>query len=149
MISGDKLFLFVDFKMSARRKNKMVSTSSTNDISEATVDIEKDNNKTSKPKTPRATNSKATEQSLDGAAKQEQPKNIVQEKINDKLYKTVPISAFITEAIVTRVKNTVGVICRKCGSDNVYSESRQLRSGDEAASILYACLNCNHKWRVG
>ena len=87
---------------------------------------------------------------LRGAAKQtEQPKNIVQQKINDKLYKTVPISAFITESINTKVKNTVGIICRKCNSDQVYSESRQLRSGDEAASILYSCLNCGAKWRVG
>lgn len=131
--------------MAARRRNKAVIDIEPEEIEEPVKPI------TRKAPAKKAALKKVPSQPelLEGAAKQEQPKNIIQDMINDTLYKTTPISAFVTEAIVTRVKNTVGIVCRKCGSDNVYSESRQLRSGDEAASILYACLNCGQKWRVG
>ena len=76
------------------------------------------------------------------------PKATIQTAINEDLYEDVPISAFIPETINTMIKNTVGIKCRKCQSDNVYSMSRQTRSGDEAMTIFYTCLNCGNKWKV-
>ena len=75
-------------------------------------------------------------------------KSTLQEDINKDLLERIPIDAFIQEHIQLIVKNTVGVICKKCGSDDVYCESRQLRSIDEATTKLYTCLNCGNKWRV-
>ena len=80
--------------------------------------------------------------------KKQVPKVTIQTEINKYLYENVPIEAFIEEVFDELVKNTVGIHCRTCGSDNVYSESRQLRSADEAMTILYTCLNCGSKWKV-
>lgn len=77
-----------------------------------------------------------------------QPKFAIQDAINKVLYKTVPINAFIQDVIDARVKNTVGIYCKKCGSDNVFSESRQTRAADEATTIFYTCLNCGNKWKM-
>ena len=76
------------------------------------------------------------------------PKATIQTSINQYLYENIPISAFIQETIKTMVKNTVDIHCRKCGSDNVYSMSRQTRSADEAMTIFYTCLNCGNKWKI-
>ena len=76
------------------------------------------------------------------------PKATIQTEINQYLYDNIPISAFIQEVIKTEVKNTVGIKCKTCGSDNIYSESRQTRSADEAMTIFYTCLNCGKKWKV-
>ena len=87
--------------------------------------------------------------STSGGLKKPPPqKYSIQTEINKKLFQTIPISAFIEETINTRVKNTVGVVCKQCGSDNVFSESRQTRSGDEATTIFYTCLNCGNKWKM-
>ena len=75
-------------------------------------------------------------------------KNTIQEEINKTLFKNVPISAFIQDVINVKVKNTVEVYCKKCGSDNVFSESRQTRSADEATTIFFTCLNCGNKWKM-
>jgi len=83
-----------------------------------------------------------------GAKKQPAQKYSIQAEINKKLYQTIPINAFVEDYINTRIKNTVGVICKKCGSDNVFSESRQTRSGDEATTIFFTCLNCGNKWKM-
>lgn len=76
------------------------------------------------------------------------PTFAIQDAINKVLYQTVPISAFIQDVIDARVKNTVGIYCKKCGSDNVFSESRQTRAADEATTIFYTCLNCGNKWKM-
>lgn len=83
-----------------------------------------------------------------GGAKQKTPKFTIQNEINKTLFKNVPISAFIQDVINTKVKNTVEVYCKKCGSDNVFSESRQTRSSDEAMTIFFTCLNCGNKWKM-
>ena len=72
----------------------------------------------------------------------------IQDEINKELLERIPISAFIQEKIQVMVKNTVGIKCRKCGSDNVYCQSKQLRAADEATTKLYTCLNCGNKWRI-
>lgn len=91
-----------------------------------------------------------TDEILEGGlkVKKQQPKATIQSTINQYLYENIPISAFIQEVINVKVKNTVGIKCKKCQSDNIYSESRQTRSGDEAMTIFYECLNCGNKWKV-
>ena len=71
----------------------------------------------------------------------------LQRLIDRDLRAKIPISAFKQDIIVTMVKNTVGIICKVCGSDNVYVESKQVRSADEAMTKFYTCLNCGNKWR--
>lgn len=83
-----------------------------------------------------------------GAKKQAIPKYSIQTEINKKLFQTIPINAFIEDYINMKVKNTVGVICNKCGSDDVFSESRQTRSSDEAMTVFFTCLNCGNKWKM-
>ena len=39
------------------------------------------------------------------------------------------------------------VKCKKCGSDNVMSQSVQDRSADEPASVYSQCISCKFKWR--
>lgn len=75
----------------------------------------------------------------------------VQELIYKDLLKTMPIEAFLPKDNMEDylVKNTVGVKCSKCGSENVNATSKQVRSGDEAMTVFYTCLDCKNKWRVG
>ena len=79
--------------------------------------------------------------------KKQAPKATIQTAINQYLYDNIPISAFIQDVIDTKVKNTVGIKCKKCQSENIYSESRQTRSADEAMTIFFTCLNCGFKWK--
>lgn len=71
----------------------------------------------------------------------------LQRLIDKDLRERIPIDAFKQKNIVTMVKNTVGIKCKQCGSDNVYVESKQVRSADEAMTKFYTCLNCGNKWR--
>lgn len=71
----------------------------------------------------------------------------IQRIIDADLREKIPIDAFKQDKIVTMIKNTVGIKCKQCGSDNVYVESRQVRSADEAMTKFYTCLNCGNKWR--
>lgn len=82
------------------------------------------------------------------AAKTKSNVSSIQELINKKLLEMIPIDAFKQEEIQTKVKNTVGVICSRCKSDNVYVQSRQVRSADEAMTKFYECLHCGNRWRV-
>ena len=98
----------------------------------------------------KSTKSKSTSTSTTGGLKVSKKvfKASIQEDINKDLLERIPISAFIQEAITLMVKNTINIKCRKCGSDDVYCESKQLRSADEATTKLYTCLTCGNKWRV-
>jgi DNA-directed RNA polymerase subunit M/transcription elongation factor TFIIS len=75
----------------------------------------------------------------------------IQDMICADLVERMPISAFIHKSDANNylVKNTVGVKCPKCHSENVNAFSKQVRSGDEAMTIFYTCLDCKNKWRVG
>ncbi len=44
-------------------------------------------------------------------------------------------------------KNIDGVKCPTCNSDNIYVETKQLRSGDEGATNIYECLVCHTRWQ--
>lgn len=73
--------------------------------------------------------------------------NELQEKINVIIDK-YNLSDYIREESFQLQKNTVGITCKQCQSDNIYSEAKQTRSGDEAATIFYTCLNCGNKWKT-
>ena len=87
------------------------------------------------------------DESLTGGVKlkKQPPKFTIQTKINEYLLEHVPVTAFIEEAVDTRVANVVGMKCPMCGSDEIYAESRQTRSADEAMTVFYTCLKCG--WR--
>ena len=73
----------------------------------------------------------------------------LQIEILEDLQKAYPPAMFKTTAVDYRVKNTVGVNCKTCKSDNIYVVSKQLRSADEATTKIYTCLDCGYTWRVG
>ena len=37
--------------------------------------------------------------------------------------------------------------CFKCGSNNVFSIAKQVRSADEGITIFNKCRDCHNKWR--
>ena len=39
--------------------------------------------------------------------------------------------------------------CFRCGSNNVFSVAKQVRSADEGTSVFNECLDCHNKWRDG
>ena len=39
--------------------------------------------------------------------------------------------------------------CFKCGSNNIFSVAKQVRSADEGASVFNECRDCYNKWRDG
>ena len=77
--------------------------------------------------------------------KKKAPKFTIQIEINNYLLEHCPTSSFIPETVDTRVRNTVNMRCPICGSDDIYAESRQTRSADEAMTVFYVCLKCG--WR--
>ena len=40
-------------------------------------------------------------------------------------------------------------ICYKCGSNNVFSVAKQVRSADEGTSVFNEFRDCHDKWRDG
>lgn len=46
----------------------------------------------------------------------------------------------------TRIEVEAGEKCRKCGSIETISATKQTRSADEAATIKILCLNCKFRW---
>lgn len=75
------------------------------------------------------------------------PMSSIQEEIFEK-FKEVDLSKFKTTELITIAKNTLDIKCDVCHSDNVHVELKQLRSGDEAATSIYTCINCGNKWKT-
>lgn len=71
----------------------------------------------------------------------------LQRLIDKDLRERISIDSFKQDKIDTMIKNTVNIKCKACGSDNVFVESKQVRSADEAMTKFYTCLNCGNKWR--
>jgi len=74
----------------------------------------------------------------------------IQKQINEDLRKRININHFKQKIIEDKTKNTFNVKCinKQCNSDNVYVESKQTRSADEATTKIYECLTCGQKWTV-
>ena len=71
-----------------------------------------------------------------------------QEIINEFLDEQINLSLYKHTEESAMVKNTVGIKCRHCGSENVFVYSKQTRSADEATTKFYTCLDCGNKWSV-
>jgi len=72
----------------------------------------------------------------------------LQAAINAIADEALPVERFASvNDLVQYVKNTHGVKCPLCSSENVYEYSVQTRSIDEAETMFYICLNCNARWR--
>ena len=39
--------------------------------------------------------------------------------------------------------------CLKCGSSNIFSVPKQVRSADQRTSVFNDCRDCHNKWRDG
>ena len=39
--------------------------------------------------------------------------------------------------------------CFKCGSNNIFSVAKEVRSADKGTSVFSECRNCHNKWRDG
>ena len=40
-------------------------------------------------------------------------------------------------------------ICFKCGSNDIFSVAKQVRSADKETSVFNECRHCHKKWRDG
>ena len=75
----------------------------------------------------------------------------MQEKIYEYVDTQMPIERyFITANEQTqRSKNTYGVNCPNCKSNNIFMQAKQTRSADETKTKFYTCLDCNYTWKLG
>lgn len=87
------------------------------------------------------------EENIEGG-KTSQSNNIIQDKVSTKLRKDINMEAFKRKRVKTKMCNTTGLKCRTCGSSDIYVESKQVRSADEATTKFYECLNCGATWSV-
>lgn len=71
----------------------------------------------------------------------------LQQEINEDIDTRIDISQYKTQRIEVLVKNTDGVVCIRCKSDNINVIQKQLRSADEGATNIYKCLDCGYTWR--
>ena len=46
-------------------------------------------------------------------------------------------------------ENSLLYTCFKCGSNNICSVAKQVRSADEGTSVFNECCDCHNKWRDG
>lgn len=75
--------------------------------------------------------------------------NMIQQLITKRMKELYNISDWIIKNDKNMVANTYGVVCPKCHvKDNIYAETVQTRSGDEAADRLCVCLNCGYSWKI-
>ena len=73
----------------------------------------------------------------------------IQDIINKKLREMIDMNIFIKRETSTMVPNTFGVTCPNCRTkDNIYAETVQTRSGDEAADRICTCLTCGYHWKI-
>lgn len=75
--------------------------------------------------------------------------NNLQETINKKLYELIHMEDFLEEVLDMFKPNTYGVMCPNCKTkDNIYAETVQTRSSDEASDRFMRCLTCGYQWKV-
>lgn len=75
--------------------------------------------------------------------------NQIQEIINKKLLEMIDMKAFIHKNEFNLVPNTYGIVCPNCHvKDNIYAETIQARSSDEASDRFLKCLSCGYQWKM-
>ena len=75
----------------------------------------------------------------------------MQEEIYEYVDKLLPIEQYlITENKNMQMsKNTAGVKCPNCGSENIFVRAKQMRSADETKTKFYTCIDCHFTWKLG
>lgn len=74
--------------------------------------------------------------------------NDLQKYLNEIIDEQIPIERFVAAGINEKlIKNTYGIKCPKCGSEDVNEQEMQTRSADEASTKFFTCLRCSNKWR--
>ena len=73
----------------------------------------------------------------------------IQDKINKIVDEQFPIEKFAEAFEMQKlVKNTFGIKCPICGSNNIHKESEMLtRSIDEISKAHFVCIDCGKKFR--
>ena len=72
----------------------------------------------------------------------------IQDRINEIVDKEFPAELFAKSMELSKyVKNTFGVICPKCHSDQIFESEIQTRSADELSTLVYRCNSCGYIWR--
>ncbi|ARA71872.1 hypothetical protein BNJ_00029 [Kaumoebavirus] len=61
---------------------------------------------------------------------------------SEKIRATIKLAA--TQKVEKKISKQL--TCRKCGKNEVETESKQLRGGDEGMTVLANCLYCGNRW---
>lgn len=80
-------------------------------------------------------------------AKKVYTKETIQNKINEDIDNLIDISKYKKSIKNLIVKNTYGVKCPECKSENIHVDQQQMRSADEGATNFYTCIDCKFKWK--
>lgn len=143
----------IDLSSDTASEDEAESTTATATAEPSEVEPDSDSEKKQQKRTLPSSKAKRTipsSKATGGVKVSKKPKYdplYIQRLIDHELRARIPIDAFKQERIVTQVKNTVGIKCKQCGSENVYVESKQVRSADEAMTKFYTCLDCKFQWR--
>lgn len=74
--------------------------------------------------------------------------NTIQQIINKKLMEMIDMKAFVKKQTSMMQPNTYGITCPYCKvKDNIYAETVQTRSSDEASDRILKCLHCGAVWK--
>ena len=73
---------------------------------------------------------------------------IFKHPIFDSARETVKRAMELLEKLQEALENSL-YTCFKCGSNNVFSVVKKVRSADEETSVFNGCRNCHNNWRDG
>jgi DNA-directed RNA polymerase subunit M/transcription elongation factor TFIIS len=77
--------------------------------------------------------------------KEENFKNCAEILIND-IYKDY-FAIMIKKNNYIYIEDSI-YICAKCKSKKIYSDDKQTRSTDEAATVFHICTSCGYTWHI-
>ena len=84
-----------------------------------------------------------------GKKKPTNDENQLQQIINAKLKEIIDMSIFVKNDDIKLVANLYGVKCPNCKTENnIYAETIQTRSSDEASDRICTCLKCGYHWKI-
>jgi DNA-directed RNA polymerase subunit M/transcription elongation factor TFIIS len=65
-----------------------------------------------------------------------------------KIYKQKISDFCLARNLTKQLPKPSYVICRKCLSNKIWLDNKQVRSGDEGPTTFAQCSNCNSKWTM-